>query len=338
MSLLCAESRLINHVASCRSLSGYPAMKLLYICSSQFSGSTLTSFLLNNHSSIATIGHTTGWNYSDDEDFRCSCGEKLEDCPLFRFIRKTFRDEGLPYDPKNFGTAFQLASNARLNQLLTGPLPIFKNSAIEHLRDATVRMFPVFRRRLDVQLRTNFVLMNAVSQFLDAEIYLDNSHSPYRLRRFAKDSNFDVFPVHLIRDPRGVALSMMTNSGLTASQAIENWRRHQISIMRITTEIGSPLVVFYESLCSHTDQELGRLHEYARIRKEPFGGDFKDKEHHILGNRMRLTPGTIRLDERWRRDLGAADRRIIENDLRGFEKGNQSHPLVPVIHRYLAVD
>ncbi len=163
-------------------------MKLLYICSSQFSGTTLTSFLLNSHSAIATIGHTTGWQYAGDEDFRCSCGSRIRDCRLFSQIRATFEEHGLPFDPQNFGTDFQLADNARVNQVLTGPVPGLRSSSVEHVRDALVRGVPRYRRRLATQERANLLLMQTVLDFYNAFVYLDNSHSPYRFRRLSQSA------------------------------------------------------------------------------------------------------------------------------------------------------
>ena len=312
-------------------------MKVLYLCSSQFSGSTLASFLLNLHDRIASIGHTMGWNYADDEDFRCSCGEKLDDCPLFRHVAAAYAENGLHYDPRNLDTRIYLSDHGRMNQLLVGPLPILKWTPAELLRDALVRVVPPWRKTLKRQLGANRVLMQTVIDHLGAEIYLDNSHSPYRMRALARDAAFEVTPMHLIRDPRGVSLSLMSNSGYSSRDAVDSWLKHQRSIYRIAAEIGEPVMVEYESLCRETDRELGRIHEALGLPHQSFGGDFKDGEHHILGNRMRLTPGTVRLDERWRTDLDEADLKIIEDRLREFREQNSSHPLAGTIDRYLAV-
>jgi hypothetical protein len=310
-------------------------IKLLYICSSQFSGSTLTSFLLNLHDEVATIGHTTGWQYSDEEDFRCSCGEKIRECPLFRTVEARFIEHGLPFDPRNFGTAFRLVGSPRVNQLLTGAIKGVSSSRLEIWRDGLVAAIPAFRRRLARQRAANFVLMQTVLQFLGAGVYLDNSHSPHRLRCLSSDPRFDARPIHLIRDPRGVSLSLMTNSGLTVEDAIDSWLRHQLAIFRIAREIREPLLLSYEKLCTDTNGQLAAIQRFAGITQETYAGDFKSREHHILGNRMRLSSGEIKLDERWRRDLGEPDRRTIETRLRSFVDGNSDHPLSAIIGDYV---
>jgi hypothetical protein len=228
-----------------------------------------------------------------------------------------------------------LSDNARMNQLLTGPLPRMRWSPLERFRDRVVAFMPGYHRLLDRQHLANSLLMQTVLRLLDASVYLDNSHSPYRFRILIRNPQLDVYPVHLIRDPRGVSLSLMTNSGLEVGEAIESWIKHQLNIFRVANESRSPLIVSYESLCRNTETELARLHDFVGVDYEPYGGDFKGKEHHILGNRMRLSDGVIRLDVRWRRDLSKADLDVVEKKLQAFQASNESHPLAAVVRSYL---
>lgn len=72
-------------------------MKLLYVASSSFSGSTLLAFLLNTHPDIFTVSEMEGWNYGENEEFSCSCGNTLEHCPFFNEVAHTFQRDGLPF-------------------------------------------------------------------------------------------------------------------------------------------------------------------------------------------------------------------------------------------------
>ena len=310
-------------------------MKLIYISSSQFSGTTLLSFLLNTHSQVATIGHTTGWRYAADDDFRCSCGERIRTCPLFREVALAFSAHGLPFDPTDFGTAFRLSSIERLNQLLTGPIPGFRSTVFERLRDSIVERFPAARDRLRQQEEANRVLMSTVLEHSAANVYVDNSHSPYRLLRLARNVADEIFPIHLIRDPRGVALSMVTNSGFSIDGAIRSWLRHQQNIVRIYSSLDRSLMVQYEALCNSPNEILADVHHWAGLPAEPFAGNFKSTEHHILGNRMRNVSSNIRLDERWRNDLDASSRLKIERYLKRYCDRQPDSPLVRVIDAYL---
>src|SRR5210317_2164092 len=121
---------------------------LIYLSASQFSGTTLLSFLLNQHPAIATIGHTMGWSFDDSDEFRCSCGERIADCPLFRHVAEAYCRNNLQFEPNDFGTAFRVSDNPTLNYYLTEALPKVSFTWIERSRDFLVRSVPKYRKRL----------------------------------------------------------------------------------------------------------------------------------------------------------------------------------------------
>ena len=309
--------------------------KILYLSATQFSGTTLASFLLNQHPAVATVGHTMGWSFEDPDKFRCSCGERIADCPLFLHVAAAYAANGLDFRPDNFGTAFRVASNPSLNYYLTETLPRLGSSALERVRDGIVNAIPVFRRRLERALMSNKVFIDAVLDYWGAECYLDNSHSPFRMRRLAQDPRFDVCNIHLVRDPRGVSMSLMTNNGLDAEAAVKAWLKRQQDILRIAATVPKNTRVFYEELCLAPDATLSRIQQFGGVPARPFTGNFKDAEHHILGNRMRLSDGAIRLDERWKRDMTVADLARVESELNRFRSAHPGHELSAIIEYYL---
>ncbi len=310
--------------------------KLLYLTATQFSGTTLLSFLLNQHTAIATVGHTMGWSFDDPDEFRCSCGERIADCPLFRHIAAAYDEHGLVFRPNEFGTAFRVTGHSALNYYLTEALPRTGSTRLEALRDSVVRLRPRWRRLLERQMQANRVFVDAVLDYWNAQCYLDNSHSPYRLRRIAAAAGFDVYNLHLLRDPRGVAMSLMTNSGFSPLNAARAWLKRQGDILRISRAVANTMRVFYEELCLTPDIALRKVHAFVGLEEQAFTGNFKDTEHHILGNRMRLADGSIRLDERWKRDMRAGDRRTIEAELTGYLSRHRDTELAPIIDYYLS--
>ena len=310
--------------------------KLLYVSATQFSGTTLLSFLLNQHRSIATVGHTMGWPFEDPDKFRCSCGERIADCPLFQHVAASYARAGLKFHPNDFGTSFRVSENPALNYYLTEALPKISATVLESFRDAVVRMSPRWRKRLDKQMLANRVFVDAVLDYWRADCYLDNSHSPYRLRRLAADRYFDVHNIHLLRDPRGVTMSLMKNSGLSPERGVQVWLKRQRDILRISRGVPKTLRVFYEDLCLFPDHTLRKIHEFGGLQEQAFTGNFKDTEHHILGNRMRLSDGSIRLDERWKRDMSVQERKVVEMELLRFVSRNKGSPLAMAVDYYLS--
>lgn len=317
-------------------MNDHNVAKVLYVACSSHSGSTLLSFLLNDHPEIFTIGHLMGWKFAEDEDFYCSCGALIADCPFFARVATTFAAQGLPFEFNNFGTRYRAVSNRRINSYLTAALPFLNSSPLEKMRDVFVQRIGPFSSRLARQDRANETLIKAGIEYAKAKIFVENSHSPYRLRQLTRIKGLDIRTVHLVRDFRGVSLSNMTRRGWSPELAAKQWAGEQSRITRILPEIGDYMTVYYEELCADTDQVLARIHRFTGIEPARFSGDFKESEHHILGNRMRLGFSRISTDQRWHSELSNDQREIIERTvLSGLNKGDEG-PLAQIVSHYLA--
>lgn len=309
-------------------------IRLLYITSSSYSGSTLLSFLLNAHPEIVTVGEADGWNYGQDEVFLCSCGAPLSTCPFFQTVAAAFREEGLPFDPRNFGTRYQLAGDARWNRYLTAEPP-YASEAVEGLRDWAVGRIPPFARRLARQDRANIVLARTALETARAKVFVDASKNPYRLRHLRRSGEFDIHVLHLVRDPRGVSLSNMKKKGFPADLTVRLWLHEQRTIARVVNEFPKRLVVYYEDLCDAVDDTLGTIQDFVGVPRQPAPADFKDVEHHILGNEMRLrATDAISKDLRWTRELTATDRYAIEQACLTFCRRYGEHSVAEIVARY----
>jgi hypothetical protein len=311
------------------------ARKVLYITSPAFSGSTLLTFLLNLHPRVVAVGHMQGWAPPDGEVLTCSCGSTLDVCPFYRHIAAAYAREGLPFDPRDFGTRYAVFRDPRLNAWLTKSLPLLESSTLERTRDRMLRSLGVGAgRRLRID-RANLVFIGAALSWRGAEAFVDNTHDAYRLRHLGRLGDLDIRIVHLIRDPRGVALSNRDNHGWDPVVGARLWLRRHRDILRIAAELGPRHGVHYEDLCAEPERELAAIHRFAGLEPRPIGEDFGAVEHHILGNRMRLGGKAIRRDERWKTDLPAADRRAVETTVRAFARAHPGHPLSGWIERYL---
>lgn len=308
---------------------------LLYISAYQYSGSTLTSFLLNTHSEITSLGHTAGWPFDKNEAFYCSCGEVIQECPFYQHLAATFSQNGLPFEYHDFGAAFKISKNPRLNRYLTASLPLVESSTLEHLRDAILRRLPVTGSRLQRQRDANERLIATAVHYHKSSIYLDNSLDPYRLRHLKQISSLQVKNIHLIRNPRGVAASCLRHRGWAPELTLSLWLRHQRDIIRVAADVDDSITVHYDDVCTNTDSELARLHRYAGVEPRPFAGDFKDAEHHILGNQMRLGDGKIRLDTRWQKELSNEQLTRLNLQLQSFLDAPKNQRYQSVLGRYV---
>jgi hypothetical protein len=311
--------------------------RVLYIASSSFSGSTLLSFLLNAHTRITTVGEMEGWKTADPERFRCSCGEVLKVCPFFQRMAEAFGRADLPFRmPNDFGTGYRLLDNTRLNLYLTEALPWIRHSALEKARDAIVRRLPPFAGRIRRNDRANVLFIRTALTLANADVFVNADKTPFRLRYLRRIAEFDLQVMHLVREPRGVALTFMENRGWDAGLAMRVWIREQRDILRILGEQPNTLRVYYEDVCDDTNAALARIERFAGVEPEAFGGDFRSADHHILGNAMRLDRvGSIVKSERWKTKLSAADLARMDTVARDFARAHPADPMVSILRHYI---
>lgn len=320
---------------------------VLYVACSPFSGSTLLSFLLNTHPDVTTAGHTTGWA-GLTPDFPCSCGAPVKACPFFTRISFAFERAGLSFPLTGlFPTAYSLSSTVpRLDQLAFENLPRLGATRLERFRDTAVRHMPWVGRRVAAVDRANRVFMNAALEYAGARVYVDNSHSPYRCRRLAAIPGVAVYPVHLVRDVRGVALSATEIYGWSIDFAALHWMQVQDQIVRVLKATPGLLpdntsyistMIFYEELCDSPETALQPIADRLGLPPPMQIDDFKRPEHHILGNEMRLGSGQIKKSQRWYRVMSLETQNRLEERCRHYATyAEQSIELEQILDRMFA--
>jgi hypothetical protein len=127
------------------------------------------------------------------------------------------------------------------------------------------------------------------------------------IRQFQQEPDLDLRVVHLVRDVRGVGLSRQKNRGQL------NWHRNVGAWVRMNRLIENQLRqlpddrwmrIRYEELCRSPAETLNRFFRFCDLEPHVLPLDFGSVEHHVVGNRMRLTNACqIRLDETWKRAL-----------------------------------
>lgn len=309
--------------------------KVLYVACSPFSGSTLLCLVLNTHTEVFTVGHTTGWAYPEGEEFYCSCGEELNDCGFWKNIAAAMRNKGLPFEFRNFGTDYRLVMNDRLNRYLTSQARLLRGRGLEEARNTLVKLNPAWAATLRRQDEANAALIGAALSFGGARVFVDNSHDPYRLQHLRRIESLDFAALHLVRDPRGVVNSHRKNHGHEVRNATRNWIRRQKNIVGILGNLSEKLTVYYEDFCARTDETLARIHQFVGLEPQAFPGRFDATEHHVLGNVMRLGASTISEDTRWRSELSKDDQQAICALLAEAARRDTGSPLASLIDHYL---
>lgn len=282
-------------------------IRLAYIASPSFSGSTLLTLLLHRHPALATVGELK-WKALDLETYACSCGALLRRCPFWADLRAQLEAEGLAFDLARPPTDFR-ARNWMTDRVLRARV---RGPMFEAVRDGATALLPAARETWPAVRLFNRRLIETVLERERATVFLDASKSPVRLHHLIKTGDYEVFVLQLVRDGRGVVASAMRNAGQSPLGAAIEWRDTYRQIERIGRRLGPGRVLRlrYEDLCLRTEATLRRVVDFLGLPPAPPAG--VARPHHVLGNRMRLAPGPIALDERWRTELKRGDLAAFE--------------------------
>jgi hypothetical protein len=302
-------------------------VRFVYLTSLSFSGSTLFSFLVNSHPKIATVGEMTGPTSSQDpETYRCSCGKKIKECEFWNQVAERMESRSLPFDAGSFDTKIQVGTAVRAQRVLNDSL---RSSTLEDIRDWMLKLFPSQHRRLRYLVARNKALATSVLEVTGKSVFFDASKNPMRIRHLGNQPDVDLRVVHLVRDVRGASLSKRKNQGIANWQrAVYAWVRTNRNIERQLRRLPPDkwIRIRYEDLCRSPAATLNRFFEFCGLERHAMPADFSSVEHHIVGNKMRLSNvGQVSLDEGWRRTL-TLDEQAYAEKLAGSMQTRYGYP------------
>lgn len=277
-------------------------IKLLYIASPSYSGSTLLTMLLHRHPEIATIGELK-WGGIDIDTYQCSCGELLRECSFWRNVQSRVEAQGLPFDLRMPPTDFRFPDHPFADRFARARN---RGSVFEAVRQAAITVTPICRERWPTIAAVNRAAIGAILDLQNASVFADGSKDPVRLMHLLASGDYDPFVIQLVRDGRGVMCSTIRNKCLDAETAAGDWARTHEQIERVVLRLrpAQHLRLRYEDLCENPSAELRKMFAFVGLDPDQVNVSQQSREHHILGNAMRLRGiSDVRLDERWRREM-----------------------------------
>lgn len=290
-------------------------MRFVSLVSTAFSGSTLLALLMDAHPEVVSIGELSnaiGRLLGDGRigHYFCSCGVPIEDCPFWATVQRRCSERGIQLDLYDFQTEFDSGLGERANRVLFDalggllPVQVFLNSLL-------LGLVPTYSRRIGRTVNRNLVIAQAVLDSARKRIFVDASKKVIRAALLQRRSDLDFKMIHLVRDPRGVLNSYRKHRGDTNwLSAARHWKRVHKAAQRLSSHLAQDayMLVRYEDLCTDPVKTLSQLCRFLDIEAIDLVSAAIDRQHHIIGNRMRLTPFSgLRLDDDWRRDLTQAE-------------------------------
>jgi len=287
--------------------------RLVYILSPAHSGSTLLAMLLGTHPDICTVGEIKATRMGDVSKYQCSCGTPILRCEFWKRVRDGMSLRGLDFDIAHPRMDVRSVGNAYARWLTR---PLCRGRTVEFLRDLLLWMSPSWRAAYATLQQRNLALLDTLCEVSGKSVIVDSSKSALRLKYLLRLPRTDVRVIRLIRDGRGVTLSLCgMQRRIPMREAARIWVRSSNEGQGVLASVDSArwVQVRYEDLCADPRRVLAQLFRWIGVN--PQGGtlDFRSREHHVLGNAMRLKSAALDgPDERWKTVLTAEELRAFD--------------------------
>jgi hypothetical protein len=292
-------------------------MRIAFVVCPSYHGATLLALLLNNHSQISALGDMLPLRSVDQI---CACGRRISECDFWQEITARVNAERftnlrtmLPVTPwplsrrRTEGGIVHLSKDPRVNRAAGRVAAIVTDVLAPvawRLRGRPVADFVDAYR----------TFYQAVLDLHGTSMFIDGNKSWRKVALLAPKLGAvaDMKIVHLVRDPRGFAVSSRSHSNTDPREATLLWAELHRR-MESLASIAPYRLLRYEDICRRPEAELRALLDFLGVEAEDVIAAPKyERKHHIIGNRMlRTFDGNVVLDERWRRELTPDEQRRV---------------------------
>lgn len=289
---------------------------LVYIGGTGHSGSTLLDLLLNNHSMIQSTGEIHRLNhYARGNLEPCTCGQPVAECPFWLDVERRVRESrGLAPETRPL-----LSDEIMIRtEAVGGWRSVVEKAALVQpslpLGRALGRAVAPAHYRA---ARASLEWYRAIRKATGTSLVVDSSKDPRRLKWLYTVAPAHYRLVYLVRDGRAVTASGIRRRGHSMEEVARKWRalhRRSRAAQR-SIPAGQKLRVRYETLCTEPERVLREIHRFLGVPGEDGGTTIRrEGSHNIGGNAMRLRAGetTIRLDDRWKRELSPQQLEVFD--------------------------
>ena len=282
------KAQRVYDVSELTSRGAHPAKpKIVFVASTSHSGSTLLDLMLSAHPDIVSAGELKQLGrYARSarrlgRKPRCTCGAlSIAECPFW----------------------------AKVDTIVRG-----------HLRRGLGELNTENYSDLAGFGRDNAVLFDAISIAVNKRYIVNSSKHIDRLELLFTNQELDVYPIFLVRDPRGQICSALRKKAKPEENAygffrlIGSYVATNRKIHKLILE-APHAVVHYEALAADPQATLTKLMPQLGLAFHPSQLNWATGErHNIGGNRMRFTSTSeLKLDERWRRQLTLVQKLAVE--------------------------
>ena len=245
--------------------------------------------------------------------------------------------QGLAFDIRASRMDLQFGNSKYTKRLLK---PLHRGRFLELIRSGLLSLSGSWRRNHVAWQQRNRELIGVISDKNSTQFVVDSSKTGLRLRYLKSIPGLDIHVIRLTRDGRAVTLTYLQPAefadarksemrgggtgeyrgyGLDMLGAIERWWRSNEEADRAFQSVPETnrLQISYEDLCTETTVVMSRIFSFLGVKDNLSYREFRDNDHHLVGNGMRLDGSSeVQLDDRWRQSLGESDMKVFEDHAR----------------------
>ena len=281
-------------------------IKLIYMAGMWRSGGTVLGRILDCSDQIIFVGNLKDfWRKGLKRNNKCSCGERFENCSFWKEVtkeyKKSFPSENYEELNKEFQRIEKWSRFFKLKKIVINK----KENSLKSL--------------LFKYLEHNAKLYEIISNLSGKKIIVDSSRNPGRLLALSLVDKIELFPINIIRDPRGV-LNSLINKDIRCYNKIRHssilnllhWNIKNYFSMDIMKKLNTNngMFILYKNFFSYPVQLLEELKRIlnCELNYELNNGKFSitlGTGHLFSGNAKRHTSGkiTIKEDIEWKEEL-----------------------------------
>lgn len=290
--------------------------KVIYIFGAGHSGSTLLDVLLSTHSEIQGVGEVHRLSLGPNSR-KCGCGKTITTCnywsPVIDLYLKKAKSTNAQV--KNIFPPTTLARD-RYSKSAVLPLDMLAVLGEINLISILGRSNCWIDRYLEI-IKNSYLLYDAIAEVHAAKIVVDSTKNPLRGKMLYLGSPRRTFCLHLVRDGRAVAASMMRREQVPMHNAARSWRKACIKTEAALLSIPAARkqVIRYEDICRNPIGSVNGILSRFELSVTAANIDNMDNEHHQIPGNPAVHGGLrdIQIDEKWRVGLSRNDLKIFQS-------------------------
>jgi len=281
-------------------------IKIIYLTGFWFSGATILGRSLKSSEEAIYVGEIRDfWTKGLKKNENCSCGERFESCSFWTMVTEEYLNS---FPSNNIEKISKELSEIEKTKNYFKLRKFIKNKDDNYVRQL-----------LDTYLKHTEKLYESISKVSGKNIIVDSSRLPGRLLALSLSTKIEIFPIYIIRDPRGVINSLIRkdfrNFGEIRNSTFKHiltWNVKNLLSLDSVKKLNShdTLYLLYKNFTRNPARIFEKIKKSLNctLNYEEKNGKvslYLEPGHVFTGNRSRHDTGkiTITEDVKWKQEL-----------------------------------